>query len=233
MPAKDVMNTRVTTIAITATLRDAARMMVNARAGILPVVDGDGALVGILSEHDVLGHETAEGLTCSCGCGCGASASGSNDTDRALSAQVASVMTKNVVVATEEAALADVAALMVKHRVKHIPVVHGPSVVGVISRLDLVKAMLSPGPVQDVGQDYAPASGGDAVRENVVAAIHKLGLPLGAAFDVVVRNGIVHLWGQVADQEQEIACRRATAGVPGVVEVMSHMQVVAWRQRPG
>ena len=224
MPAKDVMNTRVTAIAVTATLRDAARMMVNARVGILPAVDGDGVLVGILSEHDLLGHEMAAGLT--------HSASDSSDTDRALSAQIASVMTKNVVVVTEETTLADVAALMVKHRVKHIPVVRGPFVVGVVSRLDLVKAMLSPGPVHDAGQDNAPAFCRDAVRENVVAAIHKLGLPLGTAFDVVVRNGIVHLWGQVADQEQEIACRRAAAGVPGVIEVMSHMQVVAWRQRP-
>ncbi len=223
MPAKDVMNTRVTTIAVTATLLDAARTMVNARVGILPVVDSDGALVGILSEHDVLGHETAEGLT--------HSTSDSNDANRALSAQISSVMTKNVVVTTEEEALADVAALMVKHRVKHIPVVRGRSVVGVISRLDLVKAMLSPGPAPGTEQDHAPAPDSDAVRENVVAAIQKLGLPLGAAFDVVVRNGIAHLWGQVGDQEQEIACRRATADIPGVVEVMSHMQVVAWRQR--
>ena len=224
MAVKDVMNTRVAMVDITATLLDAARMMVNARVGILPVVDSDGALVGILSEHDVLGHETAEGLT--------RTATDSEDANRALSAQIASVMTKNVVAATEEEALAVVAALMVKHRVKHIPVVRGRSVVGVISRLDLVKAMLSPGPEPSAGQDRAPTSDSDTVRENVVAAIQRLGLPLGAAFDVVVRNGIAHLWGQVADQEQEIACRRATAGVPGVVEVMSHMQVVAWRQRP-
>lgn len=224
MPAKDVMSTGVTMVAATATLLDAARMMVNARVGILPVVDGEGALVGILSEHDVLGHETAEGLT--------RSGSGSNDADRALSAQISSVMTRNVVVATEEDALADVAALMVKHRVKHIPVVRDRSVVGVISRLDLVKAMLSPGPASGAAPDHAPAPDSDAVRENVVAAIHRLGLPLGAAFDVVVRNGIVHLWGQVADQEQEIACRRATAGIPGVVEVLSHMQVIVRRQRP-
>jgi CBS domain-containing protein len=224
MPAKDVMNTRVTMVAVTATLLDAARMMVNARLGILPVVDGDGALVGILSEHDVLGHEAAEGLT--------RSVNSSTDAGGSLSAQISSVMTKNVVMATEEEALADVAALMVKHRVKHIPVVRGRSVVGVISRLDLLKAMLSPGPAPGAKQDRAPAPDSDAVRENVVAAIHKLGLPLGAAFDIVVRNGIVHLWGQVADQEQEIACRRATAGIPGVVEVMSHMQVIARRQRP-
>lgn len=223
MPAKDVMNTHVTVIAVTATLLDAARMMVNARVGILPVVDGDSMLVGVLSEHDVLGHETAEGLALS--------ASGSNDAERTLSAQVSSVMTKDVVVATEGEALTDVAALMVKHRVKHIPVVRGRSVVGLISRLDLVKAMLSPGPAPGTELDHAPTSDSDAVRENVVAAIHRLGLPLGAAFDVVVRNGIVHLWGQVADPEQEIACRRATASIPGVVEVMSHMQVVAWRQR--
>lgn len=225
MLAKDVMNTRVTMVAATANLLDAARAMVNARVGILPVVDGDDTLVGILSEHDVIGHDAAEDLT--------RSANSSGEAGRALSARISDVMTRNVVVVAEEAALADVAALLVKHRIKHIPVVRGRAVVGVIGRLDLVKAMLSLGPAQDAGQAHAPASSGDTVRENVVAAIHRLGLPLGAAFDVVVRNGIVHLWGQVADQEQEIACRRAAAGVPGVVEVMSHMQVVAWRQRPG
>lgn len=224
MPARDVMNTRVTTVAAAASLLDAARMMVNARVGTLPVVDGDGALVGILSEHDLLGHETAEGLMRGAG--------GSNDADTALSAQVSSAMTRNVVVATEEEALADVAARMVEHRVKHIPVVRGRSVVGVVSRLDLVKAMLSLEGVPETEQDRVPASDGDGLRESVVAAIHQLGLPLGAAFDVVVRNGIVHLWGQVADQEQEIACRRTTAALPGVVEVMSHMQIIARRQRP-
>ena len=220
MPARDVMTAHVTTVAATASLLDAAQVMVNARVGTLPVVDSEGALVGILSEHDLLGHETAEGLT-----------RGIRDADTALAAPISSIMTRKVVVATEEDELADVAALMVKHRVKHLPVVRDRSVVGVISRLDLVKAMLSPGPVAGAEQDRAPASDSDALRDSVVAAIHKLGLPLGAAFDVVVRNGIVHLWGQVADQEQEIACRRATTALPGVVEVMSHMQIIARRQR--
>lgn len=220
MPARDVMNEHVTTVAATASLLDAARMMVNARVGTLPVVDDNGALVGILSEHDLLGHETAEDLT-----------RGTSDADTALAVPISSVMTRKVVVATEDDEVADVAALMVKHRVKHVPVVRDRSVVGVISRLDLVKAMLSPGPASAAPQDRAPTPDSDALRENVVAAIHRLGLPLGAAFDVVVRNGIVHLWGQVADQEQEIACRRVTAALPGVVEVMSHMQIIARRQR--
>ena len=223
MSARDVMNTSVTTIAATARLVDAARMMVNGRVGILPVVDDEGALVGILSEHDLLGHEKAPGLT--------GSDSGSDDAERALSAPVASVMIRNVVVATERDELAEITALMVKHRVKHIPVVRGRSVVGIVSRLDLVKAMLSPGPASAAEQDGVPASDSDALRESVVAAIQRLGLPLGAAFDVVVRNGIVHLWGQVADPEQEVACRRVTAAIPGVAEVLSHMQVIARRPR--
>ena len=64
----------------------------------------------------------------------------------------------------------------------------------------------------------------------MTAGIQKLKIPLGGSFDVVVRHGVVHLWGQVSSAEEENACQRAAARVPGVVDVISHMQNVR-RQR--
>jgi osmotically-inducible protein OsmY len=66
-----------------------------------------------------------------------------------------------------------------------------------------------------------------ALRRQVADAIHKLNIPLGGSFDVVVRDGSAHLWGQVASHDEDRACELAAAQVPGVTGVMSHMQVVA------
>ena len=70
----------------------------------------------------------------------------------------------------------------------------------------------------------------------MVTAIRKVGVPVGGGFDVVARNGIVHLWGEVHDEEHHRLCRAATANVPGVRDISSHMQTMprrpiapAWR----
>ena len=63
----------------------------------------------------------------------------------------------------------------------------------------------------------------------VAAAIHRLGIPLGGAFDVVVRHGIAHLWGQVGNVEEDKACQMTAARVAGITDVISHMQALPRR----
>ena len=60
-----------------------------------------------------------------------------------LGGSITDLMTHEVVSATEDTALEEVAALMLTHRTKRIPIVRGKSLVGVVSRVDLVKAMLA------------------------------------------------------------------------------------------
>jgi osmotically-inducible protein OsmY len=59
-----------------------------------------------------------------------------------------------------------------------------------------------------------------------MAAVHRLGIPLGGTFDVVVRHGVAHLWGRVSTEEEDQACQVASAKVPGIVDAISHMQIM-------
>jgi osmotically-inducible protein OsmY len=101
------------------------------------------------------------------------------------------------------------------------------SVVGVVSRADLVKALLSS---PKAAAPAAPADD-DQIRRSVILALQRLGLPMGGGFDVVSRGGSVHLWGRAYDEESHAAYRAAAAKVAGVVEVHSHMQIMPMRGR--
>ena len=226
MYARDVMSTPVTTISTGATVRDAARLLVNSQVSALPVVDEHNALAGIVSEVDLIRRVVGEAndptqLHAHLG---------SPDSQEVLSLPVAEIMTTEVVTATEDTSLEDVATLMLEHQAKRIPIVRGTEVIGIVSRIDLVKAMLSHATPAAAAATPAPQPSDDeSLRMQVAAAIQRLRIPLGGSFDVVVRHGIAHLWGQVGNVEEDKACQMTAARVGGITDVISHMQVLPRR----
>lgn len=240
MLAKDVMSSHVVTVEEKASLLDAVKLLINAGVSALPVLDDKGTLAGILSEYDVIRHvmngEHAADLQ-------------SHLEDRGaladvyaqeLAAPVADLMKSPAVSASEDTPLQTVTDLMVKHQIKRVVIVRDGLVVGVVSRADLVKALLSrPHKPGLSGAASGPQPAADAhdkqLRRDVTTAIRRLGLPLGGGFDVVVRHGTVHLWGQAVDEDHHRAYQAAAAEVLGVGDVYSHMHVVpdldpaAWR----
>jgi CBS domain-containing protein len=220
MRAKDVMSSPATVIGSDATLLDAARLLVNTHVSALPVVDSSGAVVGVVSEIDLIRHVMGDG---------GDAAALKPHFDgpgamQALTDKVTDLMSMAVISAGEDDALENVAALMIRHGVKRLPVLRDGKAVGIVSRVDLVKSMLSH--AASTATPPAVPHNDDDMRRDVVAAIRGLGLPLDATFDVVVRNGIAHLWGRVANFEEDQACQAAAAEVPGIAGVMSHMQAL-------
>jgi CBS domain-containing protein len=231
MRAKDVMTSPVTTISAGATVRDAAKLLINAQVSALPVVDRRNAMAGIVSEVDLIRRVVGESndptqLHAHLG---------DPDSQEVLSLAVSDIMTRDVVTATEETSLEDVATLMLERQTKRIPIVRESEVVGIVSRIDLVKAMLSharPATAASPPPSPPPREGprdDEALRTQVSAAVHKLGIPLGGAFDVVVRHGVAHLWGQVGSAEEDTACRLVAAKVHGITDVISHMQILPRR----
>jgi len=98
----------------TASVLEATRLMNAERIGSLVVMQ-DGRLVGIFTERDVLRRVVAE----------------SRPAARTL---VGDVMTSDVICAPPEAAVAEVADLMRRRRIRHVPVVDGDGkVVGIVS----------------------------------------------------------------------------------------------------
>ena len=225
MQARDVMSADVATIEAQATVLDAVKLLINAGATALPVVDANGTLIGVLSEYDVilrvLEGEGAFDLQ----------AVRSEANASTLAAPVKSLMSSPAIFVGEDTDLKAVADLIVKHRLRCVPVVRDRAVVGVVNRVDLVKALLSR---SDAAAPAAPRQiDDDQLRSDVIAALRRLGLPLSGGFDVVARQGVVHLWGQVQGEDDHRGYRAAAATVEGVRDVASHMQVRPLRGSAG
>jgi CBS domain-containing protein len=231
MLAKDVMSRDVTTIAPSASLADAARALVNSQATSLPVRDGDGRLMGILSEADVL-RAFDRGLRT-------LRRNDAGDDGAAASAAsqprlVQDVMTRDVVAVEEDSGLWSVATLMLDKRLKRVPVVRGGEVVGVIRRTDLLKALLTSAAAapSDPGRSRPAveqgSSGDEELRSRVEAALS------GGLFsspwqpDVVAVQGVVHLWGRAPTRDHIARFQETAAAVPGVRSVTMHMHVAPY-----
>lgn len=120
MSIADVMSTRVVQSEPGESVREAARRMSDAGIGCVAVCDGF-RLVGILTERDVL-RLTAQG----------------DDLDRV---RVREAMTERVVTASPDDDILSVARLMGDRRVRHLPVVQGEHLLGMIGIRDVLGAL--------------------------------------------------------------------------------------------
>lgn len=220
MKAKDVMTRHVVSIGPDATVLQAARLMLQHHISGLPVVDSAGTLVGILSEGDFLRRrETAterrrsRWLEFLMGPGKIAS-----EYTHSHGAKVSEVMTDEVQTVEEGTSLEDVVELMERHRIKRVPVTHGKKMTGIVTRSNLMQAMVSMARTEP-----APPKGDAEIRERLLAEIQKERWAPAAMINVVVRNGVVELWGAVVDERQRDALKVAAENIPGVKGVKDHL----------
>ena len=133
----DLMTRQPRTVSPDTPLREAAVDMVRAGVGALPVVDGGGQVIGMLTERDMMRHLLNNYLHSS------GSARNSPDAvfgDRAR--EVRDVMTRQVLCVAPEQPLAEVAALMTNKDVDRVPVVRDGALVGFITRGDIVRKLI-------------------------------------------------------------------------------------------
>ena len=119
--------------------------------------------------------------------------------------------------------LEDVAQLLERHRIKRVPVVRDGRVVGIVSRADLLRALVVRPP--EPGQ--AEAADDRTIRDHVMAALRTQPWWVGTYRNVVVVDGVVHLWGLARSQAERDAMRVAAETVPGVRGVEDHL--MDWR----
>jgi CBS domain-containing protein len=87
--------------------------------GAFPVCDAQGTLVGIISERDVVRAFAKDGA-------------------RLVEKHVRDLMTREIVTCGRDATMLDAEKLMHKHRIRHLPVVQGAKVVGMLSIRDIM-----------------------------------------------------------------------------------------------
>jgi len=139
LPAKltvrDIMTYQPRTIAPDTVLKDAAREMVRLGVGGLPVVDGDGLVVGMLGERELL--RSLSGYLQG-GRGEGPRAPGVP----APKPTVRDAMTRQVLCVSPDEAIADVSSMMTNKDVDRVPVVRDGRIVGMLTRGDIVRKLL-------------------------------------------------------------------------------------------
>lgn len=119
--AKDIMTTFVVTVREETPVYEAVTAMVENNITGLPVVDEDMALVGLLSEKDVLTLLY-------------------NVED--INASVGDFMVRNVKNFDQEESIIDITDCFTKNNFRRVPIMHKGKLVGIISRRDIIKYIL-------------------------------------------------------------------------------------------
>jgi CBS domain-containing protein len=115
--------TAVMTIHPEATLYDALAALVHHRIGSLVVTDDAGKVVGIITERDLLRECATRG-------------------ERLKELQIREVMTTHLIIGVPDDDVGYVMGIMTQNRIRHLPIIDGQRLEGLISIGDVVKAQL-------------------------------------------------------------------------------------------
>ena len=229
MRAHQIMTRKVITVKADTPVLDAANLMLQHHISGLPVVDETGRLIGMVSEGDFIRRSEIgtqrprirwlEFLM-------GVVGKAAQDYVREHGRKVSDIMTQDdLCIATEDMPLSELVGLMERRNVKRMPVVRGHTLIGIVTRTDLLRAVASL--ARDVPD---PTADDDHIRDRVIATIENNDWrPL--QFGATVRDGIVHLSGIIADERYRRAAIVAAENVSGVKLVHDHLYLVDWAKK--
>jgi CBS domain-containing protein len=218
MQVRDVMTLNVISVKGDESILKAARLMLQNRISGLPVVDANGALVGIVTEGDFLrrselgtGRHRPKWLEFLVGPGRLA-----NEYVHQSGRKVAEVMTPEPLTVGEDDPLEMVVHLMERRRIKRLPVMRSGRMVGIISRANLMHALAS------LARETPTTTTDDAsIRGRILEALAEHPWALGV--NVVVKDGIAEIWGTILDERERQGCIVAIENVAGVKRVHDHL----------
>ena len=223
MRAADVMTPEPVFIAPDASINDAIQLMLERRFSGLPVMDASGSLVGIVTEGDLLrrtetGTQRKRPSWIEFIMGAGRLAA---EYTQATGRKVSNVMSAEVRTVNEDTPIEEIVRLMERHRIKRVIVVRDHKLVGIVTRANLLHALAS------IAAETRPGPTDDAwVRDQLYAELKSQRWAQPHLIDVVVRNGVVHLWGTILDERQRSAICVAAENIPGVKTIEDHLEWV-------
>lgn len=224
MKTKDFMTKAVISARPDTSVRDIARLLLKHRISAVPVVDERGGVIGMVSEDDLM-RRPESGTE---GHGSGSwwldLLEGPEDRARAylkshgLTAR--DVMTRKVITADENTPLEKIATLLERNHIKRVPVLCRGKLVGIASRANLLHGLVARG--GKAAKTTRPNTA--RIRDDVMAEFRRIGLRTNF-MNVVVAEGIVHLWGMVESAAQRKALALAAQGVSGVKKVENQLSI--------
>jgi CBS domain-containing protein len=226
MKAQDIMTRTVITVTPDTSIQDVAALMVEKHISGIPVVAGDGKLVGMVSQSDLL-HRAEVGTERKHKWWFRILADSkemAREYAKAHGLRAGDVMARYVISVRPDADLSDVADILDNNRIKRVPVMENDKLVGLITRGDLVRAL-----------SLSQLAKGAVKRTVDNASLHKVlqqrirSQPwLGADqshVNLTVSDGTVELWGYIETVDQHKALRVLVEETEGVTQVIDKMMV--------
>jgi CBS domain-containing protein len=196
MRAKDLMSSPVYTVEQDTTVENAAELMTRKAVTALPVVDARGALVGVVSESDLLWQHVPSDPT--------AHLRRRPDVDPAnRSHVVGEVMSPYPVTTRPDADVADVAEEMLDRDVRSMPVLEDGTLVGIISRRDILRAVVRTDDVLTADVQHRLDEYSDAEHR----------------WTATVVGGVARISGEFRDDTEQAIVAVLARTVPGVAAV--------------
>ncbi|MEV7282144.1 CBS domain-containing protein [Streptomyces sp. NPDC093111] len=192
----DVMTHTAVAIGRDAPYKEIVALMDQWKVSALPVLEGEGRVVGVVSEADLLPKEEFRDVE--------PRPEEFGAAAKAGAVRAGELMSSPAVTVHADASLAEAARIMARRKVKRLPVVNGIGMLeGVVSRSDLLKVFLR----------------GDEEIEAEVRRALLGGAPALAGLDVAVVEGVAVLRGELSDRALVPLVARAVRAVEGVVDV--------------
>ncbi|MFF0073165.1 CBS domain-containing protein [Streptomyces sp. NPDC005494] len=199
---KDVMTQTVVAVGLEARFKEVVAAMNQWQVTAVPVLEGEGRVVGVISEADLLLKEELRDEDSTM------IGQGKRLSDHAKAGAVTArdLMSSPAVTVEANALLPQAARLMAQHRIKRLPVVDERGVLkGIVSRTDVLKVFLR------TDDELA-----DEVRQEVVDHLFPVSR---RGIGVEVTQGRVTLEGEVRDAALIPVAERLARAVEGVVDV--------------
>jgi CBS domain-containing protein len=216
------MTTKVVSVSPDTPVEEIARKLLEHRISAVPVVDGNGGIVGIVSEGDLMRRSESE-------------------TDRTASwwlamlsspeerageyikrhgRQAKDVMSRSVVTVDGDTTLEEVADILERRRIKRVPVLRAGKVVGIVSRANLLHGLVA-------AKATKPATADDeTVRAAILEVLEQEAGVRDQFINVTVSDGTVHLWGALQSEAERNAVRLVAENTQGVRAIEDHLGVM-------
>ena len=204
MKVDEIMSRDVVTVSPALSIKDVAETLRSHRISGAPVVTGNGVLIGVVSEGDIVAK------ACGVLADTGERANwlfGSDESDelKRTAQTAADAMSLPPITIGPQKSVAEAARLLVTHGVNRLPVVADGHIVGIVTRADIVRAFTRPD---------------REIRNEILDDVLGRMLWLDpSTIEVTVEDGAVRLDGRVDWRSSCDFARKLVSLVPGVVSV--------------
>ena len=231
MLAKDIMTTDVVTIAPDLRVEQIAQLLLSCGISGVPVVDAGGALIGLVSEGDLLrrregGTERHRSWWLSL---LTSPEERAREFVKTHGRTAEQVMTREVITVTADTPVGEIAQILERRRIKRVPVVEDGKIVGIVSRANLLHGLAT----HKDRISITPTPDDRAIREQVQALVAKEDWITHGSLNALVADGVAELWGWVDSEDERKALLTAVGELDGVKEVVDHLGSVPPYLRSG